>query len=114
MKRLDIIIPHEHLVSVNKLLRRHKVGGMSFYDVKGRGKAKNQPISVGRGVVTYVPEFGYRTKVEVVVPDAVAKAIVRDILKILGTGASAIGKIFVFDVEEAYDLGSGDTGDTAL
>ena len=61
-----------------------------------------------------MPEFGYRTKVEVVVPDAVAKAIVRDILKILGTGASAIGKIFVFDVEEAYDLGSGDTGDTAL
>ena len=42
------------------------------------------------------------------------KAIVRDILKILSTGASAIGKIFVFDVEEAYDLGSGDTGDTAL
>lgn len=72
MKTLGIIILHEHLVDVNNLLHRHKVGGMSFYDVKGRGSAKQQPVSVGQGVITYGPEFGYRTKIEVVVSDTLA------------------------------------------
>jgi len=114
MKRLDIIVPHIHLVDVNNLLHRHKVGDMSFYGVKGRGKAKQQPVSVGRGVMTYVPEFGYRTKIEVVVSDTLAKAIVHDMLKILGTGTAAIGKIFVYDVAEAYDLGTMEKGEAAL
>lgn len=115
MKRLDIIIPHENLADVNKTLHKHRVGGMSFYDIKGRGRAKQEPVSVGRGVMRYVPEFGYRTKIEVVVSDALAKAIVNDLLKIFGTDSSgAIGKIFVFDVKEAYDMGSRDEGDLAL
>lgn len=114
MKRLDIIIPHEYLVVVNKLLHKHKVGGMSFYDVKGRGKAKQRPVSVGRRAITYVPEFGFSTKIEVVLSDTLAKAIVRDVFKILGTGNSAIGKIFVYDVAEAYDLGTKEEGEAAL
>jgi nitrogen regulatory protein P-II 1 len=114
MKRLDIIIPHEHLVDVNRLLHNHKVGGMSFYDIKGRGRAKYEPVPVGRGVVSYVPEFGYRTKVEVVVSDETAKAITRDVLKMLERGTTAIGKIFVYEVAEAYDIGSKEKGDAAL
>jgi nitrogen regulatory protein P-II 1 len=114
MKRLDILIPHEHLMQVNNILHKHKVGGMSFYDVKGRGRAKYEPVSVGRGVISYVPEFGHRTKIEVVVSDALAKSIIADLLKVLGTGEKAIGKIFVYDVAEAYDIGSKEKGDVAL
>lgn len=114
MKRLDIIIPQEHLPQLNELLRKHKVGGMSFYDIKGRGRTKQDPITVGRGVMTYVPEFGFRTKVQVVVHDALSRGIIEDILKTFGVGASAIGKIFVYDVAEAYDLGSKEEGDSAL
>jgi nitrogen regulatory protein P-II 1 len=69
MKRLEIIVPHEGLVMVNKILHDHKVGGMSFYDIKGRGRVKQDPVSVGRDVKTYVPEFGYRTKIEVIVSE---------------------------------------------
>ena len=43
MKRLDLIIPHERLEEVNEILHKHKVGGMSFYDIKGRGRAKREP-----------------------------------------------------------------------
>jgi nitrogen regulatory protein P-II 1 len=114
MKRLDIIMPQEYLPEVNDLLHRHKVGGMSFHDVKGRGRAKHEPVTVGRGVMTYVPEFGLRTKFEVVVTDALAKEIVDDVLKAFGNGTSAIGKIFVYDVAEAYDIGTKEKGDTAL
>ena len=114
MKRLDIIVPQEYLPEVNDLLHKHKVGGMSFYDVKGRGRAKLEPVTVGRGVMTYVPEFGFRTKFEVVVTDSLAKEIIDDVLKTFGGGASAIGKIFVYDVAEAYDIGTKEKGDSAL
>jgi nitrogen regulatory protein P-II 1 len=114
MKRLDILIPHDYLVVVNALLHKHKVGGMSFYDVKGRGKAKWQPTSFGGRTIRYAPEFAYSTKIEVVVSDALAKTVVRDVKKMLGTGGAAFGKIFVYDVREAYDLKTMKEGDLAL
>jgi nitrogen regulatory protein P-II 1 len=114
MKRLDVIIPQERLAEVNEILHRHKVGGMTFYDVKGRGRAKREPVSVGRGVMRYVPEFGFRTKIEVLVSDQVAEEIVKDLLKEISTGSASDGKIFVYDVAQAYDIGSKEEGDSAL
>ena len=114
MKRLDLIIPHERLTEINELLHRHKVGGITFYDIKGRGRAKREPVSVGRGVMRYTPEFGFRTKVEVLVPDDKAKAIIDEVLKMISTGSASDGKIFVYDVVEAYDIGSKEKGDAAL
>jgi nitrogen regulatory protein P-II 1 len=114
MKRLDVIIPQERLAEVNDILHRHKVGGMSFYDIKGRGRAKREPVSVGRGVMRYVPEFGFRTKIELLVSDALAPEIIKDLLKEISTGSASDGKIFVYDVVEAYDIGSKEEGDAAL
>lgn len=114
MKRLDIIIPHERLSEVNNILHKHKVGGITFYDIKGRGRAKQEPVAVGRGVMRYVPEFGSRTKIEVLVTDSLSNQIIDDLLKEISTGSSSDGKIFVYDVAEAYDIGSKESSDTAL
>lgn len=114
VKRLDILIPHERLSEVNELLHKHKVGGMSFYEIKGRGRAKREPVSVGRGVMRYTPEFGFRTKIEVLVPDSTAKQIVDEVLATLSTGSASDGKIFIYDVAEAFDIGSKERGEAAL
>jgi nitrogen regulatory protein P-II 1 len=114
MKRIDMIIPHERLSEVNELLHKHKVGGITFYDIKGRGRAKREPVSVGRGVLRYTPEFGFRTKIEVLVPGAKAKEIVDDVLRTLSTGSASDGKVFIYDVAEAYDIGSKEKGEAAL
>jgi nitrogen regulatory protein P-II 1 len=114
MKRLDIVIPHERLSEVNDILHKNKVGGITFYDIKGRGRAKQEPVAVGRGVMRYVPEFGSRTKIEVLVKDSLAKEIIDDLLKKISTGSTSDGKIFVYDVAEAYDIGSKESGDSAL
>jgi nitrogen regulatory protein P-II 1 len=114
MKRLDIIIPHERLSEVNDILHKNKVGGITFYDIKGRGRAKQEPVAVGRGVMRYVPEFGSRTKIEVLVKDSLAKEIIDDLRKKISTGSTSDGKIFVYDVAEAYDIGSKESGDSAL
>ena len=114
MKKLDIIISHERLSEVNDILHKHKVGGITFYDIKGRGRAKQEPVAVGRGVMRYVPEFGSRTKIEVLVKDSLSKEIIDDLLKKISTGSTSDGKIFVYDVAEAYDIGSKESGDSAL
>jgi nitrogen regulatory protein P-II 1 len=114
MKRLDIIIPHERLSEVNDILHKYKVGGITFYDIKGRGRAKQEPLAVGRGVMRYVPEFGTRTKIEVLVKDSLAKEIIDNLLQKISTGSTSDGKIFVYDVAEAYDIGSKESGDSAL
>jgi nitrogen regulatory protein P-II 1 len=71
-------------------------------------------VAVGRGVMRYVPEFGSRTKIEVLVKDSLAKEIIDDLLKNISTGSTSDGKIFVYDVAEAYDIGSKESGDSAL
>jgi nitrogen regulatory protein P-II 1 len=114
MKRLDLIIPHERFHEVNELLRKYKVGGLTSYDIKGRGRAKQEPITIGRGIKRYIPEFGSRTKIEVLVSDSLIKSIIDDVLKLISTGSASDGKIFVYDVAEVYDIGSKQTGDNAI
>lgn len=113
MKRLDLIIPHERLIEVNELLHKHKVGGLTFYDVKGRGRSRSEPVQSGRGVIRQVPEFGTRTKIEGPVADSQAKPIIDDLLVNVSTGSSSDGKIFVYGVAEAYDIGTKKSGDEA-
>jgi nitrogen regulatory protein P-II 1 len=121
MKQLDIIIPHERLPEVNNILYNHKVGGMLYYDIKGRGRVKREPVEErvhGYGGYStgkkYVPEFGTRTKIEVLVPDSTYKQLVDEIVNTISTGSAADGKIFVKDISEAYDIGTKQTGDPAL
>jgi nitrogen regulatory protein P-II 1 len=122
MKQLDIIVPHERLSDVNQILYDHKVGGMLYYDIKGRGRAE-RPVRVERlsteagGYSTgkrYVPEFGTRTKIEVLVSESTYKPLIEEIIKTVSTGSAADGKIFVKDISEAYDIGTKQSGDPAL
>ena len=118
MKQIDIIIRHKRLNEVNDILYKHKVGGLSFYDIKGRGQAEQKSVPVRvQGYATErtrVPKFGIRTKLEVPVPDSLAKLLIHDLLATLSTGSDSVGKIFVKDVTEAYDIGSKQSGDVAL
>jgi nitrogen regulatory protein P-II 1 len=118
MKEVDIIIPHERLRDVDSILFKHQVGGMYFSQIAGRGRAERQAIEATtyegyRTGKRYVPEFGSRTIVQVIVPDSVEKALVSDIMDRISTGSAGDGKIFVKDVSGAYDIGSKDTGDKA-
>lgn len=114
LKRIDLIIPLERLRDLNDLMHEHDVGGLTFYDIKGRGRRRQEPVAVGRGVMRYVPEFGSRMKVEVLVSNEKMKPLIDDILAKIGTGSLSDGKIFVYDVSEAYDIGSKESGDNAL
>jgi nitrogen regulatory protein PII len=63
MKRLDIIIPNECLQEVNDFLHNNKVGCITFYDIKGRGRVERELVSVGWAIMRYIPEFGSLIKI---------------------------------------------------
>jgi nitrogen regulatory protein P-II 1 len=114
MKKLEVILAHERLIEVNNLLHKHKVGGMNYHLIRGRGGTKSESIFPGRGIERYVPEFVTRTKIEVVTTDQMASKIINDILKIMSTGYNRSGKIFVYEVSEAYDFKNKEFGNAAL
>ena len=109
MKKLELLISHERLEEVNEVLHKHNVGGMTCYDVKGRGRSKQESIDVERGTRSYIPELGPRTKIELIVENTLAKRIIDDVLNVISTG-----KIFVSDIAESYDIGTKAAGDAAL
>ena len=114
MKKLDIIVYHERVGKVSNSLRKNDVGGLTFYNIKGRGRSKYEAEHVGTGVMEYTPDFGDWIKVEVLVADSKVKQIVDDLLQTMSRSSSSDGKIFIYDVAEAIDIGTKKTGDTAL
>jgi nitrogen regulatory protein P-II 1 len=118
MKEIDIYVISEDLPKVTDTLRKHNVGGMTFYDIKGRGRSKReeQPEMV-RSYMTgrkITPEFVKRTKVETFVTDSSAKEIVEDLITNLGSESDPRGMVFVKEVSNAYELGSKQSGDALL
>lgn len=114
MKRIDIIIAHDYLVDINRILRQHRVGGITFYNIKGRGRSKLEPVSVRRGLKRYTPEYQTRIKCEILVPDKMVRPIVEELFDVINAGSSSDGKIFVYEVVAAYDIRTRRTGDVAL
>ena len=118
MKELDIIIPHDRLNDINSILYKHKVGGMFYFDISGRGRAERTEVEhrTAEGYPSgkrYVPEFGSRTLVQVLIPDSMEKNLISEIMEKISTGSAGDGKIFVKDVTGAYDIGSKESGDKA-
>ena len=118
MKELSIIIPRERLSDVNSILYKHKVGGVFYFEIGGRGRAERKEVEhrTVEGYSTgkrYVPEFHSRTMVQVVVPDSLENTVISEIMEKTSTGSAGDGKIFVKDITGAYDIGSKQSGDQA-
>lgn len=112
------MIPHERLSDIDSILYKHKVGGMYFFEIAGRGRAERQAIEATtykgyRTGIRSVPEFGSRTIVKVLVPDSMGKVLISHIMDKISTGSAGNGKIFVKDIAGAYDMGSKEAGDKA-
>ena len=91
-------------MELSKVLEANGACGFTFYEIKGRGRMKVEPVQTNRGVSHQVPEFSFRVKIEAVVCQSVVADIVRQAAATLEDSGSD-GKIFIYDLEEASDLG---------
>jgi nitrogen regulatory protein P-II 1 len=101
VKLINIIVPDRQLHYVNRILREADVGGMSYYRIEGRSKAK---------ATEFIPKY----KIEVVVRDDQVEALINRIGDGIGGDITTGGKIFVIDVTAALDLSTRKKGEAAI
>tara|TARA_E500000178_G_scaffold5591_1_gene5725 strand:+ start:21688 stop:22026 length:339 start_codon:yes stop_codon:yes gene_type:complete len=100
------------LDDVREALSDVGVQGITVTEVKGFGRQKGH-TELYRGA-EYVVDFLPKLKLEVVVADDILDAVIETIEKAAKTGKIGDGKVFVYKVEQALRIRTGETGDEAL
>jgi len=112
MKKIEAIIKPFKLDDVKEALNEIGIKGMTVSEVKGYGRQKGHK-EIYRGA-EYVVDFIPKIKVEIVVDDQVAGQVVDKIREAANTGKIGDGKIFVYAVEEAIRVRTGERGTDAV
>jgi nitrogen regulatory protein PII len=112
MKKIEAIIKPFKLEEVKDALTELGVFGMTVSEVRGFGRQKGHKEAY-RGT-EYTIEFVPKTKIEVVVSDALADKVVETVIRIAKTGSIGDGKIFVSNLEGVVRIRTGESGDRAL
>jgi nitrogen regulatory protein P-II 1 len=112
VKKIEAIIKPFKLDDVKDALHEVGVSGITVTEVKGFGRQKGH-TELYRGA-EYVVDFLPKVKVEVVVEDDLAERTVEAIENAARTGRIGDGKIFVFAIEQAVRIRTGDRGADAI
>jgi nitrogen regulatory protein P-II 1 len=112
MKKIEVIIKPFKLEEVREALSGIGINGLTVTEVKGFGRQKGH-TELYRGA-EYVIDFLPKIKLELVVSDDILESAIDTIMKAAHTGKIGDGKIFVFNVEQALRIRTGETGEEAI
>ena len=112
MKKIEAIIKPFKLDEVKEALQEAGIQGLSVTEVKGFGRQKGH-TELYRGA-EYVVDFLPKVKIEVVLTDDMVDAAIAAIIAAARTDKIGDGKIFVYNVEQAIRIRTGETGDEAV
>ncbi|MDO5610357.1 MAG: P-II family nitrogen regulator [Pseudomonadota bacterium] len=112
MKMVMAVIKPFKLDDVREALAEAGVTGITVTEVKGFGRQKGH-TELYRGA-EYVVDFLPKLKLEVAATDDQVDVVVEAILQSAGTGKIGDGKIFVWDLERAVRIRTGELDGDAL
>ena len=112
MKLVTAIIKPFKLDEVREALAAVGVQGITVTEVKGFGRQKGH-TELYRGA-EYVVDFLPKVKIEAAVQTEILDQVIEAIEKSASTGKIGDGKIFVFDLEQAIRIRTGESGNEAL
>lgn len=112
MKLIVAIIKPFKLDEVREALADVGVNGLTVTEVKGFGRQKGH-TELYRGA-EYVVDFLPKLKIEAVVADDILEQVIEAIRKAAYTGKIGDGKIFVYEVEQAIRIRTGEMGEDAV
>jgi nitrogen regulatory protein P-II 2 len=112
MKLITAIIKPFKLDDVREALSEIGVQGVTVTEVKGFGRQKGH-TELYRGA-EYVVDFLPKVKLEVAINDDLAERVIEAITKAANTGKIGDGKIFVYQLEQAIRIRTGESGPDAL
>ncbi len=112
MKLVMAIIKPFKLDEVKEALDGIGIHGMTVEEVRGYGRQKGH-AELYRGA-EYQVDFVPKIRMEAVVPAERVDEVVETIMKAARTGKTGDGKIFVFPVERAVRIRTGEEDEQAL
>jgi nitrogen regulatory protein P-II 2 len=112
MKLVSAVIKPFKLDEVREALSAIGVQGITVTEVKGFGRQKGH-TELYRGA-EYVVDFLPKVKIEAAIKEDVLDQVIEAIEKSAKTGKIGDGKIFVFELEQAVRIRTGETGAEAL
>jgi nitrogen regulatory protein P-II 2 len=112
MKLVTAIIKPFKLDDVREALSGIGVQGITVTEVKGFGRQKGH-TELYRGA-EYVVDFLPKVKLEIAVDDSLVDKVVEAIRFTANTGKIGDGKIFIYDLERAIRIRTGEIGPSAL
>jgi nitrogen regulatory protein PII len=108
---MAVVRPHK-LQEVKEALSKIGVAGLTVTDVRGAGKQKGQ-VERYRGS-EYSVDLLAKCKIEVATGDDQCEEAVQAIRKAAYTGEIGDGKIFIFALEDAMRIRTGERGEDSL
>jgi nitrogen regulatory protein P-II 1 len=112
MKKIEAIIKPFKLEEVKDALSEKGIQGLTVTEVKGFGRQKGHK-ELYRGA-EYVVEFLPKVKLEIVVTDDKVEETLGAIIESGSTGRIGDGKVFVYPVEEAIRIRTGERGNSVV
>ncbi|MDR3428907.1 MULTISPECIES: P-II family nitrogen regulator [Silvimonas] len=112
MKKIEAIIKPFKLDDVREALSDLGISGLTVTEVKGFGRQKGH-TELYRGA-EYVVDFLPKIKLDVVLADDKLDAALEAIQNAARTGKIGDGKIFVFNVEQAIRIRTGESNEDAI
>ena len=111
MKKIEAIIRKSEFDEVKGALHNVDVNFFSYWDVTGVGNEKEGHVYRG---ISYSTSEIQRRYVSIVVNDDFLEPTINAILKSAATDKVGDGKIFVYTIEEAYRIRTGEKGGKSL
>jgi nitrogen regulatory protein P-II 1 len=112
MKKIEAIIKPFKLDEVKEALQEIGLQGITVTEAKGFGRQKGH-TELYRGA-EYVVDFLPKVKIEIVLADDLVEKAIETIQNAAKTGRIGDGKIFVYSIEDAIRIRTGETGLDAI
>ena len=112
MKKIEAYIRPFKLDDVKNALTAIGITGMSVSEIKGFGKQRGHS-EIYRGS-EYTVDFLPKLKLEIIVRDGDLDDAIDAVIDSASTGRLGDGKIFVYDVQDAIKIRTGESGDSIL
>jgi len=112
MKKIEAIIKPFKLDEVKEALHEVGLQGITVTEAKGFGRQKGH-TELYRGA-EYVVDFLPKVKIEIVMDDNMLDRAIEAIQKAAHTGRIGDGKIFVYSIEDAIRIRTGERGVDAV
>jgi nitrogen regulatory protein P-II 1 len=112
MKKVEAIIRAERLQQVQDALDELGVSGLTVAEVMGCGRQKGytEQYRGSRANISLLPKL----KVESVVPAEIVDRVVDAIVGAAYTGETGDGRVFIYDIEQAVRIRTGERGEDAV